>query len=136
MARLATMPLRRRYGRDPEAAFAKQFGAFMTKADREAASRPPFRTMLAESAAEAARQGGTALALEMQLMFARPWGFDAARIEVPTMLLYGADEEMAPPAMGQFLAGVMQGSTLTIWRGRGTWRCSPTGRTCSKGSSR
>ena len=52
-------------------------------------------------------------------LFGSPWGFDLARVDVPTALWYGEGDSLAPPAMGEYLADRIPGADLTVQADRG-----------------
>lgn len=115
MARLFANSLPRQYRRDPERAFQRQFGRDLPPTDAAAlAANHEARRVLLDAAVEATRQGTAPLATEMQLTFARPWGFDPAAITTPTRLWYGADDTLTPAPMGQFLHQAIRDSELTV----------------------
>jgi pimeloyl-ACP methyl ester carboxylesterase len=119
MARLACSSLPRQYARNPQKAFEKQFGRDLPECDRRALQDAGAHRLLLDAAVESTRQGSQPLALEMQLLFARPWGFDPAAITTPTHLWYGSDDTLTPPQMGEYLHGRIAGSTLEVFADEG-----------------
>jgi pimeloyl-ACP methyl ester carboxylesterase len=119
IARMAMGPVPRQYRRDPAAAFEKQFGRDLPECDRRALEDPAARASLLEAAVESTRQGSRPLAVEMQLAFSRPWGFEPSSVSVPTHLWYGEDDTLTPPQMGRYLAQQIPGATLTVFPGEG-----------------
>jgi pimeloyl-ACP methyl ester carboxylesterase len=59
------------------------------------------------------------LALEMQLLFARPWGFAPSDITTPTQLWYGSDDTLTPPQMGRYLERELTGAALVVYADEG-----------------
>jgi pimeloyl-ACP methyl ester carboxylesterase len=74
---------------------------------------------LLDAAVESTRGGARSLALEAQLMFSRPWGFEPSSIAVPTRLWYGADDTLTPPSMGEYLHAQIAGSELVVYPDEG-----------------
>lgn len=79
---------------------------------------PVARRALADNFREALRQGVGAIAWD-NVAFVGPWGFRVEDISVPVALWYGGDDEMAPPANGQWLADHLRRSTLTVYSREG-----------------
>jgi pimeloyl-ACP methyl ester carboxylesterase len=119
MARLVTASLPRQYRKEPAAALHRQFGQFLCASDAAAITVPETRAALLAAAVESTRQGGAGLALEMQLVFGRPWGFEPRDINVPTWLWYGADDTLTPPQMGEYLASQVPNAKLVVYPGEG-----------------
>ena len=57
---------------------------------------------LAESVAEAARQGAVGVADDF-VALTRPWGFDPRTVTAPVVLSYGLDDVNVPPGHGRWL---------------------------------
>src|SRR5947199_2554710 len=76
LARLFMWQAARGYRKDPEKAFEKQFGEDMTAPDRAVMAEPGVRDAMLNGAAEAHRPGGNGMALDLQPLFARHWGFE------------------------------------------------------------
>ena len=57
--------------------------------------------------------------LDDDLAFTRPWGFDLAAIEVPTMVWHGTEDLMVPFAHGLWLADHVSGVTAHLLDGEG-----------------
>jgi pimeloyl-ACP methyl ester carboxylesterase len=112
LAQIMTRPLPRQYRRDPAAAFERQFGRDLPDADRRALADPAAKQLLLDAAIESTRQGPRGLAVELQLLFSRPWGFALDEIAVPTYLWYGSDDTLAPPSAGRYLAAQIPGARI------------------------
>jgi pimeloyl-ACP methyl ester carboxylesterase len=108
----------RRYAKDADKAFARQFGA-LCEADRAALEDPRLRQNLLESAVEALASGHRGVAAESQLLFVRPWGFSPAEVECHVELWYGDEDTLVPPDMGRYLDQTIPDSRLTIVPGAG-----------------
>jgi pimeloyl-ACP methyl ester carboxylesterase len=119
LARVVTRPLPRQYHRDAGRAFSRQFGRDLPDCDRVALTDPDVLAPLLAAAVEATRQGAAPLATEMQLLFARPWGFTPSEISTPTHLWYGEQDTLTPPASGRYLQQQIPGAGLTIFPGEG-----------------
>jgi pimeloyl-ACP methyl ester carboxylesterase len=57
--------------------------------------------------------------LDDDLAFARPWGFDPAAINRPTLLLHGEDDRFVPVSHGRWLAARIPGVEARIGAGDG-----------------
>jgi pimeloyl-ACP methyl ester carboxylesterase len=119
MTRLVTASLPGQYRKDPEKAFQKQFGGNLSAADAQVLAQPEIRTNLLEGAVEAMHQGARGPALELELLFARPWGVRLQEIRREVSLWYGDADALVPLQMGQYLAATISQSRLTICRGQG-----------------
>jgi pimeloyl-ACP methyl ester carboxylesterase len=62
---------------------------------------------------------GPAAGIDDNRAFVAPWGFDLARIEVPTYIFHGRDDVFVPCAHGEWLAEHIPGAELTILDGEG-----------------
>jgi len=78
-------------------------------ADRRVLADPGYRTLVAESTAEALRQGGRGAAWELTLL-ARPWDFRLQEVTTPVRIWHGLADTIVPPAMAQHLAAVLPSS--------------------------
>ena len=52
--------------------------------------------------------------IDDDLAYVRPWGFDPASIQVPTLLLHGERDGVVPPAHGRWLASRIPGAELRL----------------------
>jgi pimeloyl-ACP methyl ester carboxylesterase len=85
--------------------------------DREALGTPELSVGFPATIAEAFRSGGRGPTVDLGLM-TRPWTFDLAQIDVPTMLWQGrADTFGARPAMAERLHELLPRSTLRVTPG-------------------
>lgn len=119
MTRLVTASLPGQYRKDPEKAFQQQFGQNLSSADAQVLAKPEVRANLLEGAVEAMRQGSRGPARELELLFARPWGFRPQEIKHEVSLWYGDADALVPLQMGQYLAAAIPQSHLTICEGQG-----------------
>jgi pimeloyl-ACP methyl ester carboxylesterase len=119
LTRIAAHPLPRQYRRDAARAFDRQFGRDLPDCDRAALTDPDVLTPLLAAAVEATRQGAGALAAEMRILFADPWGFDPHEVTTPAQLWYGDRDTVTPPAAGRYLQQQIPGAQLTIFPGEG-----------------
>ena len=117
LARFFMWQAARGYAKDPEKAFEKQFGQDMTAPDRAVMAEPGVRENMLAGAAEAHRPGGRGMALDMQLLFARAWGFELEDVNVPVKLWYGDADDITPPQMGRYLEKHLPDGELTVYPG-------------------
>jgi pimeloyl-ACP methyl ester carboxylesterase len=101
------------YRKDPEKAFARQFGELCDH-DLAALGDARLRRNVLESAVEALAGGHRGVATESQLLFVRPWGFVPAELACPVDLWYGAADTIVPPAMGNHLDETIHDTRLTV----------------------
>jgi pimeloyl-ACP methyl ester carboxylesterase len=57
--------------------------------------------------------------VEEYLAWARPWGFDAADVTVPTMIVQGTADTLVPDHWGEVLAQQIPNATLSMHEGEG-----------------
>ncbi len=119
LARPMVASLPRRYRRDPEAAFEKQFGHGLPESDRAALARPDVHANILQSAVEALRPGSKGMAQELPLFMGRPWGFRPEQVGTQVHLWYGAADPLAPPQMGEYLAQALAHAQLTVFPDEG-----------------
>jgi pimeloyl-ACP methyl ester carboxylesterase len=102
--RLAATWIRRR----PERQVARMM-ATAPPADRRVLADPGYHALVTKSFAEALRQGGRGVALELTLL-ARPWDFRLREVPVPVRIWHGLADNIVPPAAAQHLAAELPGS--------------------------
>jgi pimeloyl-ACP methyl ester carboxylesterase len=102
-----------RYRKDPDKAFAQQFGE-LSDADRTTLEDDRLRQSLLDSAVEALAGGHRGVAAESRLLFVRPWGFSPADLDCHVDLWYGGADTIVPADMGRYLAQVIPDSRLTL----------------------
>jgi pimeloyl-ACP methyl ester carboxylesterase len=107
-----------RFRKDPEKAFAKQFGE-LCESDAAALEDPDARANLLAAATEALRTGYAGVAAESRLLFVKPWGFSPADVRCHVDLWYGDADTLVPPQMGSHLAGAIPDSRLELLPGEG-----------------
>ncbi|MCZ4578624.1 alpha/beta fold hydrolase [Gordonia amicalis] len=79
---------------------------------------PSARQTLFESFSEAMKRGPGAIAWD-NVAFVGPWDFRLADVSASVCLWYGADDAMAVPATGEWLAGHLPDAELTVLPGEG-----------------
>jgi pimeloyl-ACP methyl ester carboxylesterase len=109
----------KQWARDPEKAFRKQFATGMSTADEAVLSDSAIRAVMQEGAAEAMRGGGPGAALEVRLLFARPWGFNLEDIKKNVWLWYGGADSMVPLQVSAYLARKLPVNDLTVYPDEG-----------------
>ena len=92
-------------------------GAYEGLNARMAKGLPGVRDNILAGAVEAHRPGGKGMALDMQLLFARHWGFEPEDVKVPVKLWYGDADDITPPQMGRYLAERLPDAELTVYPG-------------------
>jgi pimeloyl-ACP methyl ester carboxylesterase len=73
----------------------------------------PYGDWLVTSSTEAIAAGYTG-AVEDDLAFVEPWGFDVAAIEAPVLLVQGGADRFVPPAHAQWLAATCRRAELRL----------------------
>jgi pimeloyl-ACP methyl ester carboxylesterase len=86
--------------------------------DRHVLAAPDHHRLLAESTAEAVRQGGKGVAWEITLM-TRPWDFDLRAIALPVRIWQGLADRIVPPAMARYLAATLPACECHMIPGEG-----------------
>lgn len=119
VARPMMASLAKQYMKDPGKAFQKQFGGSMSEVDARVMDRPEIRRNMLDGAAEAMRQGSKGPASEVQLLFARAWGFRPGDIETEVWLWYGDADALVPLSTGRYLAEAIPNSRLVVCPGEG-----------------
>ena len=71
------------------------------------------------SVVEAAAASGRAPAIDDDLAYVRPWGFDPAAISAPTLLLHGTADRIVPMAHSRWLAARIPHAELRVGEGDG-----------------
>lgn len=87
-------------------------------ADRTVLADAGYRTLFAESTAEALRQGGRGAAWELTLL-ARPWDFRLEEVRAPVRIWHGLADNIVPPAMARHLAAGLPLGELHCLPGEG-----------------
>ena len=92
--------MRERVARDP----ATVLGDFdLPDADRRVLSRADVATVIRESTEEQSVNGVWGW-VDDDLAFTQPWGFDPAKVPVPTAVWWGVADVLVPPQHGEWLA--------------------------------
>lgn len=102
---LAMRAMLRSVERDPDA-MLKRMSSALPQVDRDVLARPEVRSALIAGMSEAGRQGVRGISQEAAL-YARPWGFDLAEIEIPVCLFQGEVDQNVPPGMGRHQASAI-----------------------------
>jgi pimeloyl-ACP methyl ester carboxylesterase len=119
LARPMMSSLPKQYRKDPEKAFKKQFQHGLSDADARILAEPAIKENFFGGTLEAMRQGARGLAMEMQLLFARNWGFRLEDIRPPVHLWYGDADALVPVTTGRYLAECIPHAQLTVCPGEG-----------------
>jgi pimeloyl-ACP methyl ester carboxylesterase len=103
-----------REGRDARARFAEtdEFDEESFTAADWAALSGPWQS-LGQDAMAAGREGPDGL-VDDDVAFVRPWGFDVAGIDAPTLFVQGGEDRVVPPAHAEWLAGRAPRSELWV----------------------
>jgi pimeloyl-ACP methyl ester carboxylesterase len=101
---------RRQIAADPATALSDYE---LPEADRDVMARPHIAAMMREVAVEQTRNGVWGW-VDDDLAFTRPWGFDPAKIAVPTQICYGAKDVLVPPGHGEWLARTVPGAEVKL----------------------
>ena len=109
--------LLRNPGRDPER-FADEYEAGFPESDLTLYNQPDMRAIRIASYAESARQGVGGFAQDLQV-FARPWGFPLAEIDIEVNLWHGEEDASTPVAMGRYLADAIPNCCAVFLPGEG-----------------
>jgi pimeloyl-ACP methyl ester carboxylesterase len=92
------------------------YAAVQPRGDRELLARPEFRAMFLDDLLNGARfQLGAPLA--DIILFTRPWGFEAADVQVPVRWWHGDSDHIVPHAHGQHLAARLPDATFATIAG-------------------
>jgi pimeloyl-ACP methyl ester carboxylesterase len=62
---------------------------------------------------------GPGPAIDDDLAYATPWGFDATEVRVPVLLLHGELDRIAPSAHARWLAARCPDAQLLLWPDEG-----------------
>jgi pimeloyl-ACP methyl ester carboxylesterase len=82
-------------------------------------AQPEIRANLLEGAVEAVRQGSRGLAMELRLLFVRPWGFRPEDVQRAVRLWYGEADALVPLETARYLASALPHAHLTLCPGQG-----------------
>jgi pimeloyl-ACP methyl ester carboxylesterase len=103
--------------RAPERSLSSMSGS-LPPSDRAVLARPEVRDVLLESSVESFRRGSRAAAQEL-VLYARPWRFRLAEIDMRVHLWCGDADPIMTPPMGRYLAGVIPHCRATFLPGEG-----------------
>jgi pimeloyl-ACP methyl ester carboxylesterase len=103
--------------KQPDRALAQGRRSFAA-VDQPYLDRPELREGLKASLSEAFRQGGRGPAWEVRL-YARPWGFRLADIQIPVHLWHGEQDANNPITMARHLAAVIPKCRASFYPGEG-----------------
>ena len=98
--------------------FGREVEASMAPCDVALAREPAVQRMLAESRADAFRQGVDGV-VQGHVINARAWGFDPSGIRVPVHVWHGSDDRNTPIAFARRLARRVPGARLRELPGEG-----------------
>jgi pimeloyl-ACP methyl ester carboxylesterase len=96
----------------------KQVKSALPPADQAAISTVDIQQGFLRMVMESSRRGGRGPQHDSALMIS-PWDFDPAAIKLPVQMWQGAQDRNAPPAMAEYLAGVIPGCDLQVYPAEG-----------------
>jgi pimeloyl-ACP methyl ester carboxylesterase len=82
------------------------------RGDKELLARPEFRAMFLDDLISGSRFHFGAVLSDV-ILFTRPWGFEAADVQVPVHWWHGDDDHIIPHAHGEHMAGRLPQATFT-----------------------
>lgn len=88
----------------------------LSEADEAIMQRPEIRAMLAASTKEGIGRSIDG-AVDDDLAFAAPWGFDLTTISVPAAVWYGPHDTLVPTGHGEFLARTIPDAEVVVLDG-------------------
>jgi pimeloyl-ACP methyl ester carboxylesterase len=88
----------------------------LSEQDQAVMQRPEIRAMLAASTTEGIGRSIDG-AVDDDLAFAAPWGFDLNAISVPTAVWYGPHDTLVPTGHGEFLARAIPDAEVVLLDG-------------------
>lgn len=100
---------------------AKQLLRGYTQTDLQLFSDPAWAKLMYQSMAEAFRQdSGVKAVVEEHMLFLKPWGFPIEEIPAAKLVIWhGEDDKTCSVGNGYALAGLIKGSQLEVFKGRG-----------------
>lgn len=96
----------------------KQVLSALPPPDQAALADPAIQQGFLRMVIEASRRGGHGPQHDSALMVS-PWDFDPAAIRTQVKMWQGAQDRNAPPAMAEYLAGIIPGCDLQIYPAEG-----------------
>jgi pimeloyl-ACP methyl ester carboxylesterase len=85
----------------------------LSKADRAELARPERHDVMRQGISEAFRRGVWGY-VDDTLCLTRPWGFEIAEIRVPTRVIYGLTDVLAPRQHGDWLAREVPNAEVVV----------------------
>jgi pimeloyl-ACP methyl ester carboxylesterase len=99
---------------------AKQLLRGYTQTDLQLFSDHAWAKLMYQSMAEAFRQdSGVKAVVEEHMLFLKPWGFPIEIPEVKLVIWHGEDDKTCVVGNGYALAGLVKGSRLEVFKGKG-----------------
>lgn len=98
--------------------FMRALDQAVSPADKAMLQNRALREGFASVQREAFRQGGKGAAHEALIAY-QPWGFDVARVQVPTFIWLGDEDVFVPNAMGHYLQKTIPQAQLHLMPGKG-----------------
>lgn len=108
--------MQERVAADPAKILGDDWG--LSEADRAELARPERRDVIRQDVSEALRTGVWGW-VDDTLAFVEPWGFDVREIRVPTRIIYGLTDVLAPARHGQWLAANVPKAEVVAEEGAG-----------------
>jgi pimeloyl-ACP methyl ester carboxylesterase len=107
--------MRKRVAADPSTVL----GAFaLPESDRAILARHDIAQVIRDTTEEQTVNGVWGW-VDDDLAFTRPWGFDPAKVRVPTAIWWGAEDVLVPPRHGQWLAATVPDAVVRVTTGGG-----------------
>jgi pimeloyl-ACP methyl ester carboxylesterase len=85
----------------------------LPEADRRELARPERQQIIREMTSESFANGVWGW-VDDDLCFLSPWGFDVSEIQIPSRIVYGANDVLTPPRHGEWLGRNVPGAEVLV----------------------